>query len=179
MLTITIADISALEALERLRLAAVDTAPVMRDISEYMLEEVRENFDKQGRPDHWVDLDAATKAARARRNKWPGKILQESGTLKNTIFPSADSNSASVTAPAEYAAMQNLGSDGPVSVPQHRRLISTAFGKKLKYPVWVTVRSYSFDPNIPAREFMVLPETAQEEIQDLIFGHLETAFKGN
>ncbi len=151
MITITIDNTQALAAVERLRRACRNLKPVMADISEVMLEEVRENFDRQGRPAHWVDLDATTKAARAKRNKWPGKILQESGMLKNTIFPSANHDSAMVTAPAEYAAIHNFGG-------------ITGRGHKTR---------------IPARPFMVLTKDTEEQIGDLVLDHLKTAFEGS
>ena len=49
-----------------------------------MKDAVEENFEKEGRR-KWKGLKDRTKKARARRGHWPGKILQDSGSLASSI----------------------------------------------------------------------------------------------
>ncbi|WP_321532274.1 phage virion morphogenesis protein [uncultured Desulfuromonas sp.] len=175
MITITVTDAAVSRKLTALITDLDNPSALMADLSEVMLEDIRDHFDKEQGPDGpWEDLAASTIAGRTSRNKWPGKKLQVDGTLKNTIFPSSDADSAMVTAPAKHAAMQNFGSDGPVQVPQHRRLTTMAFGRKLKYPVWVTVKAHSVDPNIPGREFMYLSAAGRADIEATIPRHVKS-----
>ena len=63
----------------------------------------------------WDDLADVTKAAREKRGHWPGKILQESGTMAGSLVQEHGRDFASLTMPAEIeqgAIMQFGGQAG-------------------------------------------------------------------
>jgi len=112
--------------------------PVMVEVSETMLKKVHENFDAEGRPVKWAMISDKTRKQREKskvrtRDKegnqikykrgekkgqyktrnvkptWPGKILQVSGLLMDSISTDADENSASVGTNKIYAATHQFG----------------------------------------------------------------------
>ncbi len=148
MITISANTAPIQQQLQRLASRVADLRPVMADVSEVMLESVRDNLDKgRGPGGPWPQLAAATILRRQLQGKWPGKMLQVSGTLKNTITPGHDGRSAFVTAPARYAAIHHLGGQA-------------GRGGKV---------------NIPARPFMYLDDEAQNEVYATLSRHLERA----
>lgn len=84
--------------------------PLMTEISGIMADAVEQNFADQGRP-QWDDLAPSTKKNRARRGKWPGQILQDSGQLAASVQPGASATSAWVGTNKAYAAIQQLGGE--------------------------------------------------------------------
>lgn len=46
-----------------------------------------ENFRSQGRPRRWLPLAESTIEGRLRKKTWPGNILEEYGTLKQSMLP--------------------------------------------------------------------------------------------
>ena len=148
MITISANTAPIQQQLQRLAARVADLRPVMADVAEAMLESVRDNLDNERGPSGpWPELAAATILRRQLQGKWPGKMLQVSGTLKNTITPGHDGHSAFVTAPARYAAIHHFG--GPAGR-----------GGKV---------------NIPARPFMYLDNESQAEVFDTLSRHLERA----
>lgn len=93
-----------------------DASPVMDDFSEYMMSETMERFEKEEDPEGhgWQTLKPVTEAQRAKAGKWPGKILQVDGILKNSIQRIWDGSSSGLTtglagSGLEYAAIHNEG----------------------------------------------------------------------
>lgn len=99
----------ALKKLNRLEQRMRNTRPLMRDIAGVMADAVEENFAREGRP-KWVDLQPATKKARARKNKWPGKILQVSGKLASSVSQRSSQTEAAVGSNLVYAGVHQFGS---------------------------------------------------------------------
>lgn len=86
--------------------------PAMEIIAETVMTSIQQNFEAGGRPDNWPDLAASTKAARARRNKWPGKILVmlgAGGGLMGSISYEAMNDKVVFSANKEYAAIHQFG----------------------------------------------------------------------
>jgi len=105
---VKIKDRSFTSAINQLKNRAENRRPLMESLSGIMHDAVEENFEQEGRP-AWQDLKQKTKDARARKNKWPGKILQVSGQLVNSIQSQATENEAVVFTNKEYAAAHQFG----------------------------------------------------------------------
>jgi len=117
----------------------LDLSPVMRDISQFMLDSVEENFEQEGRP-KWKPLKSSTIKQRKREGYWPGKILQRSGQLASSIQTAYSRNTASVFTNKLYAAIHQLGGKA---------------GRK-------------HSANIPARPYMKLQDSEIKDIVQMI-----------
>ncbi len=148
MITITVDDRIIQRKLQLLADRISDLSPVMADLSEVLLEEVRENMDKERGPSGpWLPLSPKTILRRQQQNKWPGKKLQQSGMLKNTIIPGHSARRAYLTAGTKYAAIHQFG--GPAGR-----------GRKV---------------TIPARPYLYLSKKGWAEIYDTLARHLKNA----
>jgi len=85
--------------------------PLMKNISEILLDSVEENFEKEGRAEKWTPLAKPTIKQRTKKGYWPGKILQVKGELAASITSKYDENSAVVGTNKVYAAIHQFGSD--------------------------------------------------------------------
>ena len=104
---------------DKLTRRARDASPAFAEIRELMLSEIEENFEQEGgfsSPDSpiggdkdWPDLEPSTKKKRARKGKWPGKILQVSGQLAASITGDSGRDYAQAGTNKEYAAIQHYG----------------------------------------------------------------------
>jgi len=86
--------------LERVETLTGNLAPLMTAIGQELLAQTEANFEVGGRP-RWPALAASTIARREKRRKWPGQILQVSGTLARSIVTESDETSAMVGVGAE------------------------------------------------------------------------------
>ncbi|MFV0450564.1 MAG: phage virion morphogenesis protein [Vibrio sp.] len=77
-------------------------------------------------------------------------------------------NSVRIGSPLAYAAVHQDGFSGAVQVSAYNRLITQAFGKALKHPVWQSVSSFSRQMDIPQREFLGLSRENQNEIYQVL-----------
>lgn len=87
---------------------ATKTGPIMRKVSGEMLAAVETNFRVEGRP-RWKRLKASTVKVRAKKKKWPGKILQVSGGLAASVQPSHTRTEAIVGTNKSYGKFLQLG----------------------------------------------------------------------
>jgi len=96
--------------LDRVQHAVGDLTPLMASIKQELLAQTEANFAAQGRP-AWPDLAEATKAQRETQRKWPGQILQVSGTLARSVVTHSDERSAMVGVGDEvrHAAIHQFG----------------------------------------------------------------------
>ncbi len=181
IIEISIDDAGVRNLLSSLEARTRDIRPAMRVISGIMLDEVDENFEREGRP-KWDDLAESTKKQRAKKRHWPGKMLQVSGQLKAANQPGYDNESAWVGNNKKYAAAQNFGADivhkareANVFFKKHQRgdhkgktlfskLSKADFGKK------VTVGEHT--THIPARPFMKLTEGGLVKIRAALGGYI-------
>jgi phage virion morphogenesis protein len=146
-----------------------NTGPAMRRIKDVMLDAVEQNFEEEGRP-KWVDLAPSTKAARARKGKWPGPILQVSGRLASSIVGDSDKDSATVGSNLEYAAIQQFG--GTIVQHAHTRWVNfhidkegrSRFAKRSKANFAQAVTFGQRSITIPARPFLDLTDSDLEEM---------------
>ncbi|MGD9610687.1 MAG: phage virion morphogenesis protein [Desulfovibrionaceae bacterium] len=110
MIEIRIGNANLTSKLKRLAAAGRDQTPAMREASGILADAVEENFEQEGRP-KWKSLAKSTIKQREKEGKWPGKILQRSGShgLAGSITRHHDANSAVVGTNKKYAAIQNFG----------------------------------------------------------------------
>lgn len=143
-----------------------DLTPLMREIRGILADSVERNFAAQGRPE-WPDLAESTKRRRAKKGKWPGQILQESGQLASSIESGSSATAAWSGTNKEYAAIQQFGGE----IRQYARSqkiylranektgeIGHRFVKKRRsnFSQWVTIGDHLI--KIPARPFERLTE---------------------
>lgn len=83
----------------------------MKNIAGILEDSVEENFEKEGRPDKWEELNPITIKQRAKKGYYPGKILQMRGELAASITSHYDENSAIVGTNKAYAAIHQFGGE--------------------------------------------------------------------
>jgi phage gpG-like protein len=98
--------------------------------------------------------------------KVSGPVLKNrSGTLRrkvNVLFAESETEiTASVGLQLSYAAAHEYGFDGTVTIREHLRTITQAFGRKLAAPVTFPVPAHAVRMKIPERSY--LRSTLREE----------------
>nr|WP_067289864.1 phage virion morphogenesis protein [Marinobacterium profundum] len=170
--------------INRLIALSSDLTPVNIEIAEYLHRRTRDHFDSEQGPDGvaWAKVSPATQAQKdegynigGSRTSLPipGKALHGATLhLRDTIFPFWGKDEAGVsTGPAtqDYAAAHQFGTQGmQIQVPAHQRLVTQAFGRMLKFPVWSNVRAHSFAGNTPARPYLGLGKDDEREILEIL-----------
>lgn len=143
-------------ALERMVRQLGNRQPLMRAISEDMLDAVMENFAQEGRP-KWLPIQRA------------GKILQNTRRLMSSIDSDADNNMAVVGTNVVYARIHNEGGKTRPHVIRPRYKQALAFNgrvvKKVNHPGSV----------IPERRFLSLTESDHDTINHTIQDYLASA----
>lgn len=91
-----------------IRRKAGNLGPALIAIAGELMDSTAENFDKEGRP-RWPGLAESTKKARAKKGKWPGKMLQVSGQLAASISRRVTEDSAIVGTNKAYAGVHQFG----------------------------------------------------------------------
>lgn len=148
MITVTIGSHAVRAGLARLSALTRDLTPVFRSMGTTLKSITEGTFNSAGasyRPQPW-----------APKKSGGASNLQRSTTLAKSFQLSAGPREAVVTATPVYAAIHQFGFSGRQPVKEHRRRITTAFGRQLKFPVWSTVRAHSREFNMPARPFFPL-----------------------
>jgi phage gpG-like protein len=92
------------------------------------------------------------------QDKLAGAVLQaQTGRLQRSIRPMIESDgttvTASISADVPYAAAQEFGFRGTVSVRQHVRQIRQAFGRAIA-PKTIVVQAHPMRMNLPERSFL-------------------------
>lgn len=98
-------------------------------------------------------------------NKLSGQVLKRrTGTLARSIQWRADNSGDRISAfvgsrineakPLPYARVHEYGFQGPVTVRDHLRMMTQAFGKEVKEPRQIQIRSYVRNVNIPERSYL-------------------------
>jgi len=122
--------------LKKLAAAGKNLSAPLAAIGEIVLSSVEENFAQEGRFEsagswrggntRWADLTESTKAARARKGKWPGKKLQVSqGGLAASVQKTVTAKDVTVGTNKAYGAIHQFGGMAGrgrnVSIPERRR----------------------------------------------------------
>lgn len=141
--------------LQKLKDAGADLSKPLSACGEILLSSIEENFQQEGRFDsagswrggnnRWADLAERTKAARAKKGKWPGKKLQMSqGGLAASISKSVQGNLVTVGTNKAYAAIHQFGGQA-------------GRGRKV---------------TIPARPFLVVQEEDADNMVEILNKHI-------
>jgi len=96
--------------LKQLADAAGSLKPVFNDFGEYMVLTTRDRFDRETGPDGepWQPLNSATAQRKARRNKNP-KILQQNSILRDSITYEASDDQLEVGTNLIYGPTHQFG----------------------------------------------------------------------
>jgi phage gpG-like protein len=91
---------------------------------------------------------------RVQQDKLSGQVLRvRTGALRASIAAQTADLSATVGSELPYAAAQEYGFSGTVSVRAHLRRIREAFGRRIAEKT-IAVGAYSRNMNLPARSFL-------------------------
>ena len=151
-------DRKVIEALSRLQNAGRNLGPAMRDIAAALETGVEDAFQDERSPGGgpWAELSEHTRRRRAKRGKWPGKVLQVNAHLAGSITSDHDSTSAVAGSNLVYAPTHQFGAE-------EGEFGSTAGGRPIPFG------------DIPARPFLGVSEETKVEILDAINGHFVDA----
>ena len=98
-------------------------------------------------------------AAYVQKNKLSGQVLKNrTGKLRRSITfvetdTSTDSTGGTVGTNTEYAAVHEYGFSGTVTVKEHLRMMTMAWGRSVT-PREITVRSHPMKMNMPEKSFL-------------------------
>lgn len=108
---IEIDDESIHRRLRHLLKATNDLTPLMREIGPLLEGAAQRAFAEERAPDGggWARLSEVTIALREKAGRWPGKKLQASGELAQSISWLATTDSVTVGTNVIYAAVQQFG----------------------------------------------------------------------
>ncbi|MBV8061459.1 MAG: HK97 gp10 family phage protein [Alphaproteobacteria bacterium] len=98
-------------------------------------------------------------------NKLSGQVLKRrTGTLAASIQWRADNSGGNVSAfvgsrineaaELKYARVHEYGFDGTVTVREHLRMMTQAFGREVKEPRQITVHTHSRNMHVPERSYL-------------------------
>lgn len=95
-------------------------------------------------------------------------LLESSGDLRDSIQFFVERNTVRIGSPLVYSRVHQEGFNGAVNVSPHTRLITQAFGKALRFPVYQNVGGFTRMMNMPQREFLGLSQDNQSEVYAVI-----------
>lgn len=147
--------------LHRLAARIEDMTPIMRHISERMLQGVEENFETQGKNagDVWQELKTSTIKERETSNYTPIKILTRTGALATSISNNSDSHNAVVGTNSKYSAVHQFGIDKSVKVGSFSRTVKG---------ITQNIKAYTMAMKIDERPFMVLGDKDKDAVIKII-----------
>lgn len=153
------ADVSEVKAIVEALLDKRKTRPLMSNLGRIMQADTKLNFRRQASPEGspWKPI------------KRKGQILSDTARLRNSITHRVISDEKVVVGTnVDYGRIHQYGFKGPQAVNAHTRLITQAFGKKLKYPVYQSVGPHTRFMNMPARPFLGFGPRALKKIDKAI-----------
>jgi len=161
------------EIIELLNKRLTGNRNLMLSIAEMMRVSVFKNFQTEGSRigSKWQRLSPATIKQRQKKGYWPGKILQRTGQLKNSVISQADDTTATVSTNLIYAAIHQYG--GWI----HRSSLKTYLrkkreGKDASLDKLRRTKNKMSSFYIPARPFMKLNESDMNKIKSTIVKEL-------
>lgn len=95
-------------------------------------------------------------------------LLQAGGGLLDSIQYIVERGRVRVGSPLSYSGVHQDGFSGNVSIGAHKRLISQAFGRALRHPVWQSVGAHTRAMNMPRREYLGLSSDNSQELMHVI-----------
>jgi phage gpG-like protein len=123
-----------------------------------------------------ITRDAIALTRYVKEEKLSGQVLKNrTGTLRRkinyTVSESPTAVTASVGVKLSYAAAHEFGFDGVVSVREHLRTVTQAFGRPIQ-PVQAVVRAHEMHMHLPERSFL---RSSLKENAPTIREHLRAA----
>lgn len=140
--------------------------PLMGRIGIVLETSTIERFDTESAP------DGAKWKPSIRAKEEGGKTLTDRAILKNSITHVASASSAQVGTNVIYAGAHQEGIEKTVTVPEHKRRMTQAFGRQLRTPIEVIVGSFQRAMKLPARKFLGLSADDREEIEAQIVDYV-------
>ena len=140
----------------------LDTAGLMEDIGEELLERTQRRFDAGVAPDGtaWATL----------RNKEGRSPLLKSRTLRDQIYASSGDDWAQLTATTEYARWHQEGTQPYIIEPKKK--------KALAWPGGPGPRKRVNHPGLPARPFLGVSDEDKAEIEKRATAWFDFGTKG-
>ena len=184
-LRIDLSDLKELKlSLERLQSKVSDLSPVMRQVGAKLLDTTLERFDTMSGPDgrEWKPLSRQW----SKRKRNVGKILTESGNLRDSIDFEVAGRTLYIGSSLKYASPHQFG--GEIEIPGRtqtnwHRTKGPKKGQfvsgraKLKSKLAKVAQIPPHKVRIPARPFLGLSDEDKELVQEIVQRHLERAMK--
>lgn len=146
-----------------------DPSDALRDIATLGKNSTRERFHMQ------ISPDGARWKPSLRVRLRGGKTLTKDGHLSGSITSRSGRSFAEWGTNRVYGPAMQLGFDGSVNVPAHTRVITSAFGHKLRFGVAVNVGAYTLRQKIVARPYLGVNDENAADILDLLSDRIEGA----
>lgn len=102
-------------------------------IEQWTLRNMQAEGAKQPGALRWPGLDESTKRQRAKKGKWPGRILQVSGRLKNAFQTSATQKEGRVVNRVKYAPFHE---EGTKKMPMRKMFPTQKKGNAIARPAF-------------------------------------------
>lgn len=164
---------------KQLDLIKGDKSKIMAKISVQMYKSVMQNFKEQGTDKQkWQPLSPLTLFIRQNRISKPNKkplILQDTGYLRQSIYPNFSENEAVVGTNVKYARLQQYGGVSEPSTVKVRRVLPRQYKGKPISPQTLAKRHnrkysviydmYIKSHKVPARPFLHLRQDTLENIK--------------
>lgn len=150
-----------------------DMPEAFQKVHQYMVVRTDISFQNEGgRGVEWDEFSENTKSRPSgRKVTGSSKLLQDTLTMRRraarTIEKLTDEE-LGFGVRLNYASKQQDGESGSVRVDPHQRLITQAFGRKLKFPVIANVKAHNKQANLPARPFLFWEKGVDDEEASLI-----------
>lgn len=116
-LEIQVQDLGATALMQQIKAKMGNPRPVMLDFGERMKGSERRTFEVEGRPRRWAALKPSTLRAKIHKFGGPGKILQATTLMMNSINAQVFGNRLEINAPRKYASFQQEGTRKMVARP--------------------------------------------------------------
>ena len=145
--------------------AGRDPRPALRDIGGHLRLELAMRFLRGIAPDgtRWKPSKRAKAQAGGK-----GKTLVDRGHLRDSFNAFIGRLSLVFGSNSKIAAPHQFGVDKAVTVPEHTRRVTRAFGRTLPFPVFATVRPHKRAMKLPARAMIGWTATDDEAALDAI-----------
>ncbi len=148
------------------------TETLLRSVATIMYQSVMQNFREEGTDVvKWKPLAPLTIALRRKgRKKASPKILQDTGYLKNSIYPIFTKDMASVGTNVEYAKLHQFGGTSKVPAmfiePVRKKALRFVIGGKVIFSKYANIPERI--AKVPARPFLWLRKEYKERILNLV-----------
>jgi len=159
----TIKDLEAKAALKGVARRLSKPEKALKECGLVLLRSIAKNFKAGGRPVRWRRSGRALAEG--------GKTLVDTARLKNSIAMRVLGKLLTVGSNVKYARIHQLGGklDKNVSVKQHYRYITQAFGKDIEgRKVLVRQHQRKQDAYIPARPFLKIQDADMRIIRKIV-----------